>query len=87
MLPFSERIAVRMLVAAGGSFVALTATVVLVMSGGAGDSPGAGVVSIVVFLAAIMIVTLTSFVVLFAGFAQSSGIAILGIEATRRRSP
>jgi hypothetical protein len=61
--------------------------VVLVLSGGAGGSPGAGVVSIVVVLAAIMVVTLTSFVVLFAGFAQSSGIAVLGIEATQRREP
>lgn len=86
MLPFSERIAVRMLVAAGVSFGALVVMVVLVLVGAAGESPGAGVVSLVVLLAAIMVVTLTSFVVLFAGFAQSSGIAVLGIEATDRRS-
>ena len=84
MLPFSERIAVRMLVAAGLSFAALLTIVVLVLTGGAGDSPGVGVLSVVVLVAAIMVVTLTSFVVLFAGFAQSSGIAVLGIEATTR---
>ncbi len=85
MLPFSERIAVRMLVASGVSFVALVTMVVLVLTGAAGDRPGAGVLSIVVVLASVMVVTLTSFVVLFAGFAQSSGIAVLGIEASPRR--
>ncbi len=85
MLPFSERIAVRMLVAAGVSFVALVTMVVLVLSGAAGDDPGVGVLSIVVLLASVMVVTLTSFVVLFAGFAQSSGIAVLGIEAAPGR--
>jgi hypothetical protein len=84
MLPFSERIAVRMLVASGVSFAALVTMVVLVAAGGAGSSPGAGVVSAVVLLAAVMVVSLTSFLVLFAGFAQSSGIAVMGIEATRR---
>jgi hypothetical protein len=84
MLPFSERIAVRMLVAAGLSFLALVTMVIVVVTGGAGETPGAGVVSMVVVLAALMVVTLTSFVVLFAGFARSSGIAVLGIEANPR---
>jgi hypothetical protein len=87
MLPFSERIAVRMLVASGVSFIALVTMVVLVVSGGAGSSPGTAVLSVVVLLAALMVVSLTSFVVLFAGFAQSSGIAVMGIEASPLREP
>jgi glycosyltransferase involved in cell wall biosynthesis len=72
MLPFSERIAVRMLVASGASFVALATTIVLVLTGALGDAAGAGVVSVVIAIGAVMVVTLVSFVVLFAGFAQSS---------------
>lgn len=72
MLPFSERIAVRMLVAAGISFVALVTTIVLVLTGALGSSPGAGVLSIVIAIAAVMVVTLVSFVVLFAGYAQAT---------------
>lgn len=87
MLPFSERIAVRMLVASAFSFAALVTMVVLVLTGGAGSSPGAGALSIVVLLAALMVVSLMSFVVLFAGFAQSSGIAVMGIESTQFDGP
>jgi polyisoprenyl-phosphate glycosyltransferase len=72
MLPFSERIAVRMLVASGLSFIALVTTIVLVLLGALGEAPGAGVLSIVIAIAAIMVVTLVSFVVLFAGYAQSA---------------
>jgi polyisoprenyl-phosphate glycosyltransferase len=72
MLPFSERIAVRMLVASGLSFIALVTTIVLVLIGALGEAPGAGVLSIVIAIAAIMVVTLVSFVVLFAGYAQSA---------------
>lgn len=72
MLPFSERIAVRMLVAAGLSFVALVTIIVLVLTGALGDAPGAGVLSVVIAIAAVMVVTLVSFVVLFAGYAQSA---------------
>lgn len=81
MLPFSERIAVRMLVAAALSFVALVAMVALVLTGVLDGWSATAVLSIVSLLAAVMVVTLTSFVVLFAGFAQSSGIAVMGIEA------
>lgn len=72
MLPFSERIAVRSLVAAGVSFVALVTTVVLVVTGGLGDSPGVGVLSVVIAIAAVFVVTMVGFVVLFAGYAQSA---------------
>lgn len=72
MLPFSERIAVRSLVAAGLSFVALVTTVVMVVTGALAGSPGVGVITIVVTLAAVFVVTLVSFVVLFAGDAQAA---------------
>lgn len=72
MLPFSERIAVRSLVAAGVSFVALVTTIVLVVTGGLGDSPGVGVLSVVIAIAAVFVVTMVGFVVLFAGYAQSA---------------
>lgn len=72
MLPFSERISVRMLVAATLSFVALVTTIALVLTGALGESPGAGVLSVVIGIAAVFIVTLVSFVVLFAGYAQSA---------------
>lgn len=72
LLPFSERIAVRMLVASALSFVALVTTIVLVLSGALGEAPGAGVLSLVIAIAAIMVVTLVGFIVLFAGYAQSA---------------
>ena len=72
MLPFNERIAVRSLVAAALSFVALVTTVVLVLTGALGDSPGVGVITVVIALAAVFVVTLVSFVVLFAGDAQAA---------------
>lgn len=72
MLPFSERIAVRSLVAAGLSFVALVTVIVLVLTGALGDAPGAGVLSIVIAIAAVFVATLVSFVVLFAGYAQAT---------------
>jgi polyisoprenyl-phosphate glycosyltransferase len=72
MLPFSERIAVRMLVAAGLSFLALVTMIALVVTDALGDAPGAGVLSIVIAIAAVMVVTLVSFVVLFAGYAQAA---------------
>lgn len=72
LLPFSERIAVRSLVAAALSFVALVATIVLVLTGALGDSPGVGVITVVIALAAVFVVTLVSFVVLFAGDAQAA---------------
>lgn len=72
MLPFSERIAVRMLVTAGLSFVALVTTTVLVLVGALGDGPGAGVISVVVAIAAVMVASMMSFVVLFTGVAQAT---------------
>lgn len=72
MLPFSERIAVRSLVAATVSFLTLVTTIVLVVTGSLGDSPGVGVVSVVIAIAAVFVATLVSFVVLFAGYAQSA---------------
>lgn len=72
MLPFSERIAVRSLVAAVTSFVALVTTIVLVLAGALGDSPGVGLLSIVIAIASVFVVTLLGSVVLFAGYAQAA---------------
>jgi hypothetical protein len=72
MLPFSERIAVRMLVAAGVSFVAIVTTVVLVLTGVISDGYGVEVLALLITVAAVMIVTLVSFVVLFTGDAQAA---------------
>jgi polyisoprenyl-phosphate glycosyltransferase len=72
MLPFSERIAVRLLVASGAAFVALVTMTVLVATDAFGESPGATVLSLVIVVAAVMIVTLVGSVVLFTGYAQSA---------------
>lgn len=71
MLPFSERIAVRLLVASGVSFVALVTTILLVLTGALGESPGAAALSFVIAIAAFMVATLVGSVVLFTGYAQS----------------
>lgn len=72
MLPFSERIAVRMLIAAGLSFTALVGAVVLVLTGAFGDPPGIEVLAVVVAIAAVMVATIVGFIVLFAGHARSA---------------
>ena len=72
MLPFSERIAVRMLVASGVLFVALVTMTVLVVTEAFGESPGASVLSLVVVIAAVMVVTLVGSIVLFTSYAQSA---------------
>lgn len=63
MLPFSERIAVRMLIVASVSAIALVTTVVLVMAGV--GTPGVGVICLVVVLGVLVVASLTSSVVLF----------------------
>ena len=47
-------------------------TIVLVLTGAPGDAPEAGVVTSAVGMAAVMVAALTSFVVLFTGYAQSA---------------
>lgn len=79
LLPFSERIAVRMLVLAAASFVILAAFLGL-LAGGVFDglSTTAALVPIV-SLAVVFITAFTAFVVLFSGFSQASAIAMKGI--------
>lgn len=83
LLPFSERIAVRMLVFAALSFTALLAGIAAIVTGWPDASPGIGAAAVVVLLGALFTASFTGFVVLFAGFAQSSGIAVKGIEVAR----
>jgi hypothetical protein len=78
LLPFSERIAVRMMVVAAGAFTALSASLVLLLAGAFGDHPGTEATVLVVALVAVFLASFTGFVVLFSGFAQSSAIAIKG---------
>ena len=79
LLPFSERIAVRMMFVASTSAVALLGFLILVASGVFGDSPGPAVYSALAGLATLFIASFTAFVVLFSGFAQASAIAMSGI--------
>lgn len=79
LLPFSERIAVRMMFVASTSAVALLGFLVLVATGVFGDSPGPAVFASLAALATLFISSFTAFVVLFSGFAQASAIAMSGI--------
>jgi hypothetical protein len=79
LLPFSERIAVRMMFVASTSAVALLGFLVLVASGVFGDSPGPAVYSALAGLATLFISSFAAFVMLFSGFAQASAIAMSGI--------
>ena len=44
----------------------------VVLTGALGASPGTGVLSIVIAIAAVLMVTLVGFVLLFTGYAQST---------------
>ncbi len=79
MLPFSERIAVRMMSISAASAVALCAFLGVMAFGVFGDPPGVAVLSILVALLTVFATSFAAFVVLFSGFAQSSAIAMKGI--------
>ncbi len=79
MLPFSERIAVRMMSISAASAVALCAFLVVMAFGVFGDPPGIAVLSALVALLTVFATSFAAFVVLFSGFAQSSAIAMKGI--------
>jgi ABC-type multidrug transport system fused ATPase/permease subunit len=79
LLPFSERIAVRMMFVASTSAVALFGFLLLVAAEVFGNSPGPAVYSALAGLATLFIASFTAFVVLFSGFAQASAIAMSGI--------
>ncbi len=78
LLPFSERIAARMLVLAAATFVIgvtlLSLTVTDVISG----APGSLGFGLVLAFGAAFMTSFTGFLVLFSGFSQSSAIAMKG---------
>lgn len=80
LLPFSERIAVRMMIVAGTSFAALAAYLVLLGTGVFGNDPGWGAIAPMIGILAVFLAGFTAFVVLFSGFAQGSAIASKGIS-------
>jgi hypothetical protein len=72
LMPFSERIAVRMLVVASLSGAALVGFLIAFAAGGFGTTPGPGAYSALVALVVLFVVSVTSFVNLFSGFSQAS---------------
>ena len=79
LLPFSERIAVRMMVVAVAAFVAMMTDLVLLAAGVFGDDPGWVALAPLVAIIALFVASFSAFVVLFSGFAQASAIAMKGI--------
>lgn len=77
LLPFSEAIAVRMMVVAAVSFFGVVLFLALLAAGAVGTSGGAAAVcgALVVLFQA----SFTAFVVLFSGFSQGSAIAMKGV--------
>jgi glycosyltransferase involved in cell wall biosynthesis len=89
LLPFSERIAVRMMVMASVSAAFLVAFLVAMASGAFGDSIGPATLSALIVLLSVFAASFAAFIVLFSGFTQASAIAIHGIGAPdpHRTSP
>ena len=81
LLPFSERIAVRMMFVAATSASTVLVFLIAIATGLLGDPPGTGVWSALVALLTIFAASFGAFVVLFSGFAQSSAIAMKGVGA------
>ena len=79
LLPFSERIAVRAMFVASVTLVGVLTHLGILAGGGFGDHPGPAVYSVLVALGTLFVASLTTFVVLFSGFAQASAIAMKGI--------
>jgi hypothetical protein len=79
LLPFSEAIAVRMLVLAAASLAGLGTYLVLLGAGVIGDPLTGGVLAPGIALTVLFLATFTGFVVLFSGFSQASAIAMKGI--------
>lgn len=87
LLPFSERIAVRTLVAAVSSAVALVVFLVLIGLQVFGEAPGPTVLSLLAALGTIFLSAFAAFVVLFSGFAQASAVATKGIGVPSPPAP
>jgi hypothetical protein len=79
LLPFSEAIAVRMLVVAAASFAALATYLVLLAVGVIGVPLTGAVLAPGIALTVLFLAAFTGFVVLFSGFGQASVIAMKGI--------
>ena len=84
LLPFSERIAVRMMIVAATSFAALAAYLVMLATGAFGDAPGWAAIAPMIGVLALFLASFSAFVVLFSGFAQGSAIATKGIGVQDR---
>ena len=79
LLPFSERIAVRMMVVAATTCIAMVTDLVLLAAGVFGAHPGTAALAPLVAIVAGFLASFASFVVLFSGFAQASATAMKGI--------
>lgn len=77
LLPFSEAIAVRMLVVATLTFAAVVAFLALLAAGAVAGSVAAA--SACTALVVLFLASFTAFVVLFSGFSQGSAIAMKGV--------
>jgi hypothetical protein len=85
LLPFSENIAVRMLVLAAMAFLGLTTFLVLLAAEVIGHPMTAAVLAPCIGLAVLFLAAFTAFVVLFSGFSQASAIAMQGITVPASR--
>ena len=87
LLPFSENIAVRMLVLAATAFAGLAVFLVLLATNVIGEPVTAQVVAPCIALAVLFLAAFTAFVVLFSGFSQASAIAMKGVTVPASRRP
>ena len=82
LLPFSERIAARLLVAAATTFVAFATLVVLAATGTLAVHGGSVGFAAVALTGVAFVTTFIGFLVLFSGFSQQSVIAMKGIGSS-----
>lgn len=87
LLPFSENIAVRMLVLAATAFAGLTTFLVLLATKVIGQPMTAPVLAPCIALGVLFLAAFTAFVVLFSGFSQASAIAMKGVTVPVSRRP
>jgi hypothetical protein len=87
LLPFSENIAVRMLVLAAAAFGGLATFLVLLATNVIGHPLTAPVLAPCIALAVLFLAAFTAFVVLFSGFSQASAIAMKGVTVPASRRP
>ncbi|MGB8859325.1 MAG: glycosyltransferase [Ilumatobacteraceae bacterium] len=78
LLPFSERIAARMLVVAATTFVVFTALLTLTATGVVSNGPGSLGLTCTLAAGVAFATTFVGFLVLFSGFSQASAVAMKG---------